>query len=69
MTEQHAIAVLGGGSFGTAVANLLAENGHPVRQWQRWAQAHHLRAGMYVPATANAHGGGAPSVLPLVLEV
>ena len=35
MTEQHAIAVLGGGSFGTAVANLLAENGHPVRQWMR----------------------------------
>ncbi|AOZ14279.1 glycerol-3-phosphate dehydrogenase [Pseudomonas lundensis] len=35
MTEQRAIAVLGGGSFGTAVANLLAENGHPVRQWMR----------------------------------
>ena len=27
MTEQRPIAVLGGGSFGTAVANLLAENG------------------------------------------
>ena len=35
MTEQRPIAVLGGGSFGTAVANLLAENGHPVRQWMR----------------------------------
>ncbi|KVV08467.1 MULTISPECIES: NAD(P)H-dependent glycerol-3-phosphate dehydrogenase [Pseudomonas] len=35
MTEQRAIAVLGGGSFGTAVANLLAENGHHVRQWMR----------------------------------
>lgn len=35
MTEQHAIAVLGGGSFGTAVANLLAENGHRVHQWMR----------------------------------
>ncbi len=35
MTEQHPIAVLGGGSFGTAVANLLAENGHRVRQWMR----------------------------------
>ncbi|OZY46300.1 NAD(P)H-dependent glycerol-3-phosphate dehydrogenase [Pseudomonas lundensis] len=35
MTKQRAIAVLGGGSFGTAVANLLAENGHPVRQWMR----------------------------------
>ena len=35
MTEQRPIAVLGGGSFGTAVANLLAENGHAVRQWMR----------------------------------
>ena len=35
MTEQRAIAVLGGGSFGTAVANLLAENGHRVHQWMR----------------------------------
>jgi len=35
MTEQRPIAVLGGGSFGTAVANLLAENGHQVRQWMR----------------------------------
>ena len=35
MTEQRPIAVLGGGSFGTAVANLLAENGHVVRQWMR----------------------------------
>lgn len=35
MTEQRAIAVLGGGSFGTAVANLLAENGHRVYQWMR----------------------------------
>ena len=28
-------AVLGGGSFGTAIANLLAENGQAVRQWMR----------------------------------
>ena len=35
MTQQRPIAVLGGGSFGTAVANLLAENGHAVRQWMR----------------------------------
>lgn len=35
MTEQRPIAVLGGGSFGTAVANLLAENGHQVLQWMR----------------------------------
>ncbi|MHA5865185.1 hypothetical protein ACVSMD_22445, partial [Pseudomonas aeruginosa] len=31
MTEQQPIAVLGGGSFGTAIANLLAENGQAVR--------------------------------------
>ncbi len=35
MTEQQPVAVLGGGSFGTAAANLLAENGHQVRQWMR----------------------------------
>ncbi len=35
MTEQQPIAVLGGGSFGTAIANLLAENGHDVRLWMR----------------------------------
>ncbi|POA50955.1 MULTISPECIES: NAD(P)H-dependent glycerol-3-phosphate dehydrogenase [unclassified Pseudomonas] len=35
MTQQRPIAVLGGGSFGTAVANLLAENGQAVRQWMR----------------------------------
>ena len=35
MTEQQPVAVLGGGSFGTAVANLLAENGVGVRQWMR----------------------------------
>ncbi|MES2819022.1 MAG: NAD(P)H-dependent glycerol-3-phosphate dehydrogenase [Pseudomonadota bacterium] len=35
MTEQLPIAVLGGGSFGTAIANLLAENGQSVHQWMR----------------------------------
>ncbi|WP_314409083.1 NAD(P)H-dependent glycerol-3-phosphate dehydrogenase [Pseudomonas kuykendallii] len=35
MTPQQPIAVLGGGSFGTAIANLLAENGQAVRQWMR----------------------------------
>ncbi len=38
MTEQQPIAVLGGGSFGTAIANLLAENGHNVRLWMRDAE-------------------------------
>ncbi|MBU3054898.1 NAD(P)H-dependent glycerol-3-phosphate dehydrogenase [Pseudomonas indica] len=35
MTAQQPIAVLGGGSFGTAIANLLAENGQPVLLWMR----------------------------------
>ena len=35
MTQQQPIAVLGGGSFGTAIANLLAENGQQVLQWMR----------------------------------
>jgi glycerol-3-phosphate dehydrogenase (NAD(P)+) len=36
--------VLGGGSFGTALANLLAENGHAVRLWMRDpAQAEAIR--------------------------
>lgn len=35
MTEKQPVAVLGGGSFGTAASNLLAENGHRVLQWMR----------------------------------
>jgi len=35
MTDQPPIAVLGGGSFGTAIANLLAENGQRVLHWMR----------------------------------
>ncbi|MFC0712143.1 NAD(P)H-dependent glycerol-3-phosphate dehydrogenase [Azorhizophilus paspali] len=35
MIAKQPIAVLGGGSFGTALANLLAENGHIVRLWMR----------------------------------
>ncbi|WP_437882027.1 NAD(P)H-dependent glycerol-3-phosphate dehydrogenase [Pseudomonas sp. LRF_L74] len=35
MTDQRPIAVLGGGSFGTAIANLLAQNGFTVRHWMR----------------------------------
>ncbi|TLX60146.1 NAD(P)H-dependent glycerol-3-phosphate dehydrogenase [Stutzerimonas nosocomialis] len=38
MTDQQLIAVLGGGSFGTAIANLLAENGHTARLWMRNAE-------------------------------
>ena len=34
MSTQH-VAVIGGGSFGTAIANLIAENGHSVSLWMR----------------------------------
>jgi glycerol-3-phosphate dehydrogenase (NAD(P)+) len=35
MTIRQSIAVLGGGSFGSAIANLLAGNGQAVRLWMR----------------------------------
>lgn len=34
MTSRN-VAVLGGGSFGTAIANILADNGHAVKMWLR----------------------------------
>ncbi len=33
--EGHAVAVLGGGSFGTALANIIATNGHKTYLWFR----------------------------------
>lgn len=33
--SSRSIAVLGGGSFGTAIANIVADNGHSVRVWLR----------------------------------
>jgi len=38
MTEPYKAAVLGGGSFGTALCNMLAENGHHAKLWLRDAQ-------------------------------
>ncbi|MFD1261301.1 NAD(P)H-dependent glycerol-3-phosphate dehydrogenase [Entomomonas asaccharolytica] len=38
MSSKRTVAVIGGGSFGTALANLLAENGHKVLMWMRDAQ-------------------------------
>ena len=34
-TASHTIAVLGGGSFGTAIGNIIAGNGHGVTLWLR----------------------------------
>ncbi|BFM16705.1 NAD(P)H-dependent glycerol-3-phosphate dehydrogenase [Maricurvus nonylphenolicus] len=38
MTDQLTIAVLGGGSFGTAIANIIAVNGHKTYLWMRDAE-------------------------------
>lgn len=35
MTDSYRVAILGGGSFGTAIANICADNGHDVRLWLR----------------------------------
>ena len=35
MPESHRVAVLGGGSFGTVIANIMASNGHGVALWMR----------------------------------
>ncbi len=38
MTAHLTIAVLGGGSFGTAIANIIAVNGHKTYLWMRDAE-------------------------------
>lgn len=38
MPDSHAVAVLGGGSFGTVIANIIASNGNKVRLWMRNAE-------------------------------
>ncbi len=35
MSDQFRVAVLGGGSFGTALGNIVADNGHAVCLWLR----------------------------------
>ena len=39
MSTSNKIAVIGGGSFGTAIANIAAENGHETRLWMRNKEA------------------------------
>lgn len=73
MTELQPIAVLGGGSFGTALANLLAENGQRVLQWMRDPeQAEQMRQSGENPRYLKGvklHPGIAPcSDLPAVLK-
>lgn len=38
MNEKLRVAVLGGGSFGTAIANIIACNQHPTSLWMRSAE-------------------------------
>jgi glycerol-3-phosphate dehydrogenase (NAD(P)+) len=33
--SKHRVAVIGGGSFGTAIANIIASNGHATHLWMR----------------------------------
>ena len=52
--QQISVAVLGGGSFGTALASIAADNGAKVRQWMRDASLvtqinHEHRNGRYLP--------------------
>ncbi|HEY9899529.1 MAG TPA: NAD(P)H-dependent glycerol-3-phosphate dehydrogenase [Pantanalinema sp.] len=35
MTTPHGVSVIGGGSWGTTIAHLIGENGHPVKLWMR----------------------------------
>ncbi len=35
MPDSHRVAVVGGGSFGTVIANIIAANGHRVSLWMR----------------------------------
>jgi len=35
MNFEHRVTVIGGGSFGTVLANIVAHNGFPVRLWMR----------------------------------
>lgn len=52
--RQYTIAVLGGGSFGTALADISATNGHRVKMWMRDSRQaasinnHHVNA-RYLP--------------------
>jgi len=38
MTIPHRVAIVGGGSFGTALASIVADNGHDVCLWLRSAE-------------------------------
>ncbi|MHB0777364.1 NAD(P)H-dependent glycerol-3-phosphate dehydrogenase [Halomonas sp. WWR20] len=74
MTEDRLqVAVLGGGSFGTAIASIAADNGARVRQWLRdpalVAQINHEhRNGRYLPDYAMNPSVSASCDMQAVLD-
>lgn len=61
MSKQYRVAVLGGGSFGTAIANIMADNGHQVCLWLRNHEraeeinTHHLNSDYLPEFPLNEH--------------
>ena len=35
LVSEMEVAIVGGGNFGTAIANIIARNGHTTRLWMR----------------------------------
>ncbi|WP_271273933.1 NAD(P)H-dependent glycerol-3-phosphate dehydrogenase [Aliamphritea hakodatensis] len=72
MQNQKAVAVLGGGSFGTVIADLVASKGIPVHQWmrseERVAELNECRTNQrYLPGYTLAEGIHASSDIEAVL--
>ncbi|MGD8176431.1 NAD(P)H-dependent glycerol-3-phosphate dehydrogenase [Marinimicrobium sp. ARAG 43.8] len=68
MTQKLTVAVLGGGSFGTAIANIIADNGHRTYLWMRDAQSareaqQNRENQRYLPGHPLSEGVGATSDL------
>ena len=56
--NSYDVAVLGGGSFGTAMAKVLGENGHVVHFWMRdEAQAEEIRISINKPSLRHSKPG------------
>lgn len=71
--HKHTAAILGGGSFGTAMASILAENGHQTRLWVRDPETaaainEDRENPRYLPGQALPEGVHATEELEAVLE-
>ena len=62
MSEPRKVAVLGGGSFGTAIANILADNGHTVAFWGDY-HGQLVFTGRLTRPLPELMGPGAPAAL------